>query len=76
MSRRSLWSQSGSFWIGAFMLAEMPLGLLFTFLPQQQRDILANYAFFTPLGIAATITFAVALGLAVGWVGHRLGLGE
>ncbi|RYY86595.1 MAG: hypothetical protein EOO15_14120 [Chitinophagaceae bacterium] len=76
MSRNSLWSQSGSFWIGAFMLAEMPLGVLFAFLPRQQRDILANYAFFTPLGIALTITSAIALGLTVGWAGHRLGFGE
>lgn len=33
-SRQSLWSQSGQFWLGAFMVAEAPLSLVVLRLPE------------------------------------------
>ena len=75
MPSSSLWSQPGSFWLGAFMLAEAPIGLVVAFLDVEHRIIVLDYLFSSPLTIVCAIVGVVAVGLLTGWLGHRLGLG-
>jgi hypothetical protein len=75
-SRRPLRSQPGDFWLGAFMVAEAPVLLGFGLLEPATRESLLAYAFGSPLGIAGTLATAIVLGLATGWLGHRLGFGQ
>ena len=57
------------------MLAEAPVGLVIAFLDLEQRLIVVDYLFSSPLTIFCTVVVVVSLGLLTGWLGHRLGLG-
>ncbi|NJD25831.1 MAG: hypothetical protein FIB06_10550 [Betaproteobacteria bacterium] len=74
--RRPLRSQPGDFWLGAFMVAEAPLLLGLGLLEPATREQLLAVALGSPLGLAGTVAAAIALGLATGWLGHRLGFGR
>jgi hypothetical protein len=75
MQSASLWKQPASFWVGSFLVAEAPAALLLSLLPEERRESLLGFAFFSAPGLAITISATVALGVAVGWVALKLGLG-
>ena len=75
MQGASLWSQPASFWLGSFLVAEAPVVLLLSLLPEGRREAMLSFALFSAPGIIITISATVALGLAIGWVGYKLGLG-
>ena len=75
MPSSSLWSQPGSFWLGAFMIAEAPIGFVAAFLDAEQRIIVVDYLLSSPLTIVCATVGVVVVGLLTGWLGHRLGLG-
>ncbi len=74
--RSSLWTQSGQFWLGAFMVAELPVGIAITALPDATRtellEMVLGNGWITILAVAVLI----GSGLLVGSVAHRLGVGE
>ena len=71
-----LFSQPASFWIGAFLLAEVPVGAVAWFLAPATKERIFSWVFSSPLGIFAVFGTALILGLIVGWLGHKLGLGQ
>lgn len=76
MPHNSLRSQSGSFWLGAFMLAEAPVGLVISFLDIDRRWAVVDYVFSGPLTFVCALLALASLGLFAGWLGHGLGFGE
>jgi hypothetical protein len=76
MPHSSLRSQSGSFWLGAFMIAEAPVGLVISFLDTDRRCAVVDYVFSSPLAFVCALIVLASLGLFAGWLGHRLGFGE
>jgi hypothetical protein len=75
MQSAPLFSQPGSFWLGSFLVAEALMTLPTWFLTDAQREYIVGFALFSAPGLALTISTTVALGLCVGWIGHKLGLG-
>lgn len=71
-----LFSQSGSFWIGAFMVAEGPVLLAASFLEPATREHLADVILGSTLAMLGVVVAATMAGLLVGWLGHRLGFGQ
>ena len=49
MQSASLWKQPASFWVGSFLVAEAPAALLLSMLPEERRDSLLDFAFFSAL---------------------------
>lgn len=76
MSRLPLKSQPGSFWLGAYMVAEAPFGWMLALLEPAQRQSVVDRLLASPLLIACAVAVAIASGLLVGWVGHRMGIGD
>jgi hypothetical protein len=70
-----LFSQPGSFWIGAFMVAEGPVLLAVSFLEPATREHLGDVVLGSPLAMLGVVVVAGMAGLLVGWLGHRLGFG-
>lgn len=75
-SRQTLWSQSGQFWLGAFMVAEAPLSLVVMMFPEITRVALLDWVFSGALTMLLSIGMLIALGILVGLAAHRLGWGE
>ena len=75
-ARSSLWSQSGQFWLGAFMVAEVPVGIAISNLPDGPRAELQDWVLGSVWAMVLAVAFLIASGIVVGWVAHRLGLGE
>ena len=57
------------------MLAEAPIGLVAAFIDAENRIIVVDYLFSSPLTIGCTTVGIAAVGLLTGWLGHRLGFG-
>ncbi len=75
-SRSSLWSRSGQFWLGAFMVAEAPLSLIVMVLPDAARIDLLAFVFRDALTMVLAAGVLIAPGILVGLIAHRLGWGE
>ena len=75
-SRQSLWTQSGQFWLGAFLVAEAPLSLVVVMLPEATRAALMDWVFSGALTMLLSIGLLTALGILAGFVAHQLGAGE
>lgn len=75
-SRRSLWSHSAQFWLGAFMVAEAPFTLAVMMLPETARRALLDWGFSGALPLLLSIGMLVLSGLLVGITAHRLGWGD
>lgn len=76
MAQGSLWSQPASFWLGAFLVAEVPVALAGALLGEALRARILAFVVSGPFGLLCAALFTLGCGLAVAWVGHRLGLGE
>lgn len=68
-------SQPGSFWLGAYLVAEAPLALIATFMEPIHRESILSYLLSSPMALFFAITISMVLGLVIGWVAHRIGLG-
>lgn len=75
-SRQSVWSQSGQFWLGAFMVAEAPLSLVVILLPEIRRAALLGWVLSGALNKLLAVSILVLLGILVAFVAHRLGWGD
>ncbi len=75
-ARQSIWSQSGQFWLGAFMVAEAPLSLVVMLLPEMTRVALLDWMFSGALTMLLTVGMLIMLGILVGVAAHRLGWGD
>ena len=71
-----LFSQPGSFWIGAFMVAEGPFLLAASFMEPATREHIVDVMLGSPLSMLGAMVAAGMAGLLVGWLGHRLGFGQ
>ena len=71
-----LFSQPGSFWIGAFMVAEGPVLLAVSFLEPVTREHFVVVILGSSLAMLGVVVAASMAGLLVGWLGHRLGFGQ
>lgn len=71
-----LFSQPGSFWIGAFMVAEGPVLLAASFLEPATREHIVDVILGSPLAMLGVVVATAMAGLLVGWLGHRLGFGQ
>jgi hypothetical protein len=72
----SIWDEPADFWIGAGLVAEVPVMLIEWALP---NDFCGAYlAHFINCPASAWIVCAVCLAsyIAVAWAGHTLGLGN
>lgn len=76
MAKFPLRSQSAAFWLGVFMIAEAPIGIAILALSQERRASLLDYLFGNPIAALCALIALIGLGLMVGWLAHRLGLGE
>jgi hypothetical protein len=70
-----LWSQPGSFWIGAGLIAGLPYDVIALFLSAQTKEAIMNFIFSGPIGIVTALAVVVGSLLLTGWIGHRAGLG-
>lgn len=75
MPRLPLKSQPGSFWLGAFLVAEAPLVVIATFMDSVQREQVVSYFLSSPTALFLAVSIIMVLGLLVGLLAHRLGLG-
>lgn len=73
--RLPLFSQPTSFWLGAFMVAETPVLLAASLIAPAARERVLESLFVSPVALGGALAGVVGLGLLVGWLGHRLGLG-
>jgi ABC-type branched-subunit amino acid transport system permease subunit len=70
-----LFSQPGSFWLGAYMVAEAPLLLAASWMEPATRERIADAVLGSPVALLGVVVGAALLGLLVGWLAHRLGFG-
>lgn len=59
-----------------FPFAEAPYGLVVALLEPAQRQSLVDRLLASPWLIVCAVAVAIASGLLVGWVGHRIGIGD
>lgn len=71
-----LFSQPGSFWIGAYMVAEGPFLLAASFMEPATREHIADMMLGSPLAMLGVVVAAAMAGLLVGWLAHRMGFGH
>lgn len=75
-TRTPLRSQSGTFWLGAFMTAEGVAAAVVGLLPADTRRHVLDVALSSTGGRMLLVTTPLLFGLAVGWLAHRLGWGD
>ena len=71
----SLWSQPGSFWLGAGLVSEFPFFLIALFLSEPAKEAIMDFIMSGPLGVAALLSVVVGSFLLTAWLGHRVGFG-
>ena len=75
-ARTPLFAQPGSFWVGAYMVAEGPFLLAASFMEPAARDQMVDVMLGSPLALLAVAIAVAVAGLFVGWLAHRMGLGQ
>ena len=57
------------------MVAEAPIGIAIWLVSPERRDGLRDFLLGTPIAALCAALLLIGLGILVGWLAHRLGLG-